>query len=459
MKFDESIPAIKKTEDKIKESFGETFCLAKWYHANIYLQLGETHSCYHPRPHKINKRPLLREPATLHNTKKKIKERKRMLKNLKPKGCQYCWNIEDLNQDLVSDRHIRNNSLFEEDRMKEVEANPLGNKINPAYVELSFSNLCNFKCGYCHPKASSRFYSEVDQQGPYLLTKGEKSHSVKGIEIFPEEDNPYIAAWWAWWPELKKSLKNLRVTGGEPLLQKSTFQLLDRLEQEGAEDLNLSLNSNMGIGQECLQEFVSRITKIYNGHKIKGFQLYTSVDSWGERAEYIRYGLDIKKFEENIKYFLRETDFDLSLMITFNLLSVSSFVELLKKILEWRSEFPRKQRKKHRIQFDVPYLKEPLFYDINILPKKEFLPYMEESLSFIKENCNDASDDQFTALEYQRFLRVLEYMKKTEYRNRDIELGRRNFAKFFDEHDKRRKTNFLETFPEMSGFYELCKNT
>ena len=39
---------------KLDTKVSPSFCLAKWYHSNIYLQTGETHSCYHPAPHKIS---------------------------------------------------------------------------------------------------------------------------------------------------------------------------------------------------------------------------------------------------------------------------------------------------------------------------------------------------------------------------------------------------------------------
>jgi hypothetical protein len=35
--------------------------------------------------------------------------------------------------------------------------------------------------------------------------------------------------------------------------------------------------------------------------------------------------------------------------------------------------------------------------------------------------------------------------------------NREDFVKFVDEHDKRRGTNFLETFPELTNFYNKYK--
>jgi hypothetical protein len=38
-----------------------------------------------------------------------------------------------------------------------------------------------------------------------------------------------------------------------------------------------------------------------------------------------------------------------------------------------------------------------------------------------------------------------------------IKEGRADFFNWFTEYDRRRKTNFLETFPEMEEFYNECK--
>ena len=37
-------------------------------------------------------------------------------------------------------------------------------------------------------------------------------------------------------------------------------------------------------------------------------------------------------------------------------------------------------------------------------------------------------------------------------------LNQIDFVKFVDEHDRRRGTNFLETFPELGEFYTFCKS-
>ena len=109
-----------------------------------------------------------------------------------------------------------------------------------------------------------------------------------------------------------------------------------------------------------------------------------------------------------------------------------------------------------RIRFDTPYLKEPLQYDMMILPKEEFLPYFDKILQFINDNKDDYDATKFTELEYQKFRRVRDYFATASYDEKRVQEGRADFYNWFNEMDRRRNTNFLETFPEMENFYNHC---
>jgi len=448
---------INKVIEITDKHVSPTFCFAKWHHTTIYLQTGETHSCYHPAPHKIPLDELKNNPSALHNTKHKKQERKEMLEGHKPKGCQYCWNIEALGKDYVSDRHIRSASIYNEQRLSEVKFNPWNYDVNPEYIEISFGNECNFRCGYCHPKASSRYYNEIKQHGPYDMSKNHRC-DIDWFEIFEEETNPYVKAWWEWWPEVSKTLNVLRITGGEPTMQQSTYRLFNELENNPKPQLELNVNSNLGGKERQLIKFTDSVNSLLSQNKIKQFKLFTSIDTWGQRAEYIRNGLDIETFEKNLDYFLNNTSAPVTFMITFNIFSVTTFQTLLEKILEWRKKYNDTDSGRwQRMQFDTPYLKEPLQYDINILPKEDYIPYMESHLNFIRDNIDETSKFAFTNMEYEKFRRVVDYMKTTNYNQEKIIEGRRDFWNYFKEHDRRKNVDFVSTFPEMSNFFEICK--
>ena len=440
----------------IMNEISPTFCLAKWHHTTIYLGTGETHSCYHPAPHKIPLEEIAADPSALHNTKEKISQRAEMMQGEKPAGCQYCWNIEALGEEYISDRHERNASIFTEQRLGAIKENPLA-PVNPQYIEISFGNECNFKCGYCHPKHSSSYYKEIEKFGPYHMV----THHRNDIDWFKihknEEENPYVDAWWRWWPDVSKTLTILRITGGEPLLQNSTWRLLEDLEVNPLPNLELNINTNFGVKPILIERLADKVNSLLAGNKIGSFKVFTSLDTWGPRAEYIRTGLDLEVWERNFDMYLTKTNQPITFMMTFNILTVTSFTSLLEKVLEWRVKYNvEDQTKWQRVRFDTPHLKEPLQYDMNILPKDKFVSYMYDHLKFIEDNLDDNNKHKFSQLEYDKFSRVVKYMETTEYPETKVKDGRQNFVKWFDEYDRRRNTNLLETFPEMAEFYFEC---
>ena len=445
----------------ITNEVSETFCYAKWYHTTIYLHMGETHSCYHPAPHSIPLHELTENPGALHNTLHKKKERALMLVGEKPNGCQYCWNVESLGDDYISDRHIRNASLHRKEFYDEINNNSWDQNIYPDYIEVSFSNECNFKCGYCHPKHSSSFYNEIKSYGPYTDVSNH-ANRIDIFKIYKEETNPYIEAWWKWWPTMSKRLNILRITGGEPLLHRSTWRLFEHLRNEPKPHLELNLNSNFGAKTQFIEKLSENVNDLLNNKKIKAFKLFSSMETWGDRAEYIRTGLDINLWEKNLDTYLCSTKNPITFMCTFNILTVTSFTLFLEKVLEWRNKykslFDDYVDKKQRIKFDTPYLKEPLQFDMLILPKKEFLPYFDNILKFIENNKDDNDFTKFTELEYERFRRIRDYFATKEYSDDKVKEGRSDFYNWFSQYDERRNLNFKKTFPEMVNFFEESGN-
>lgn len=453
---------IKDIKIVIEKEVGPTFCLAKWHHVTMYLQSGETHSCYHPRPHKIPLNELIDNPSALHNTFEKKMERKLMLEGGKPEGCQYCWNIEAMGPDYISDRHIRNASIFTDDRYNQCAKGSYDQNINPEYLEINFGNECNFKCGYCHPKYSTSFYSEIKQNGPVTSVKNHRC-DIDWMKLYQrEEENPYVDAFWKWWPELRKTLNIMRITGGEPTMHRSTYMVLDEIDKDPTPWLELNINSNLGTKTALVEKLSKSVRKLSDEGKIRSFKLFSSIDTWGNRAEYIRTGLDLELWEKNLHTYLSITNSPVTFMITFNIFSVTTFKSLLEKILEWRNTYDWYDdpvNPQHRVRFDTPYLREPLQYDMNILPKEEFMPYMEESLQFMKDNVDDRSSKKFSTIEYEKFKRVVDYMRETLYDENKLIEGRRDFYNWFNELDERRETDMLSVFPELMGFYRICQET
>ena len=137
-----------KQVKKELDSIGCGFCLAKWTQVTIHLSSGITHSCHHVGAHKIPLDELENNPNALHNTKEKKKRRKEMLDGKRPSECDYCWRIED-NTSEYSDRVLKSSRSWSQIDKSKIIENDWDEDIYPRYVEISFSNVCNFKCAYC----------------------------------------------------------------------------------------------------------------------------------------------------------------------------------------------------------------------------------------------------------------------------------------------------------------------
>jgi hypothetical protein len=61
----------------------------------------------------------------------------------------------------------------------------------------------------------------------------------------------------------------------------------------------------------------------------------------------------------------------------------------------------------------------------------------------------------FKDFEVQRLERDIAWMR--EGQQQDNTQTKADFYRFFNEHDKRRGTDFLNTFPEMSSFWKECE--
>jgi organic radical activating enzyme len=432
--------SIKNRLDKISPSF----CTLPWIHSTIHLYLGKTHSCHHAPAHDISQQEIKDDPSCLHNTQQKKITRKDALQGIQAPDCSYCWNIENVGG--ISDRLFKNNDPYAEkyiDKISNVD------NVNPTYLEISFSNKCNFRCGYCYPQVSSKWLDEIKEHGQYELSSNSLQHYnidfIKNYNFYDNEENPYIDAFWKWFPTLINNLEILRITGGEPLLHSSTFTLLKMLEDRPKSKLTISINSNLGVTNRRIKRLCSTVAQLKENKKIKRFRLFTSIDSWGKKAEYMRHGLDIILWEKNLRTVL-SAGFEVMLMCTYNALAVSSFTSLLEKIVEWRKEYGFDS-----IRFDAPYLRTPEFWAINILPS-DFDIFIKDSIKFIENNKTYFRDD-----EYDRMKRLLTYKQEYPFTQTELMIYKKDFYTFFTTNDKRLDTSFSDTFPEYQSFLDTCK--
>ncbi len=441
---------MNKNEVKQKlDSVGCGFCLAKWTQVTIHLGSGINHSCHHVRAHAIPLKDLADNPNVLHNTGFKKNTRKQMLNNERPDECDYCWRIED-NTDKLSDRVLKSADSWSWPEYDIISKSSGDEDVYPKYVEVSFSNVCNFKCGYCGPAFSSKWAEEINQHGPYTFDKTNWKYNLIDEyqqQIPTREHNPYIEAFWKWFPEAVEHMHTFRITGGEPLLSKHTDKVLQHLLENPQPELEFSINTNACPPNNLWKEFTKKIKVLEEKNCIKRFVLFVSAEAKGKQQEYNRHGMNWQLFVDNVEYFLENTNGRLSFMSAFNILSVPTFLPFLKYVSSLKGRFD------NDVNIDIPYVRNPHFLDCMIATEELVQTYLHPCLKFMQEK-------NFEAFEIQKFERILEDLDG-RFKNPDkfkqiSNEGRRMFYDWIREHDKRRGTNFEKTFPELITFYRDC---
>jgi sulfatase maturation enzyme AslB (radical SAM superfamily) len=171
------------------------------------------------------------------------------------------------------------------------------------YMELRASNLCNFQCRMCNGDNSSLIAGEV------------RTISDSG------------------WDEILKISENLRyltLTGGEPMLIKHYYQLLDHLIEKNKTDLELRIYTNASVYNPVFVEKMLQFKTVLN----------LSIDGVGETASDQRVGTDWNTVKQNIYRFL-ELPVYIKFHTTFTTISIKDVHSLAQFFVEVINQYPK----------------------------------------------------------------------------------------------------------------------
>jgi pyruvate-formate lyase-activating enzyme len=435
----------------------ESFCAAKWYNATIWLGSGQTTSCHHPLPHAIDLEAIKTNPSAIHNTPQKKLERKQMQVGDRPSGCEYCWKIEDMYKDPkydgvdvptpISDR-VYKTVIYNDEDLNYAYNLPSDQDVNLRTLEIAFDRTCQFACSYCNPAFSTTWVKDIRNNGAYtdLVSDGRNhfTHTHDSNQLFKlDEVNPYVEAFFKWWEtDLHKTLKELRITGGEPLMSGYTWRLIEWFQKnKGQSTTRLAINSNLGFEKDKLERLLDATQGIE-------LDLYTSNESWGRHAMYIRDGLDWDQWVSNVQYLLDSKKLrGLHVMCTINALCLLSLTDLLWMIVKLKGTYG-----KDAINFSLNILRFPSFQSPLILPI-EIREQMAEDL----QQFGEAAHSELHESEYNQLTRLIEYLQTVNSPHSGAlsrEILQRDFKNFYQQYDQRRGLDFKYTFTQLADWYK-----
>jgi organic radical activating enzyme len=425
-----------------------SFCAAKWYNATIWLGSGMTTSCHHPPAHRIDADTIKTNPKAIHNTVEKKMDRLDMQLGNKPKGCEYCWKIEDMERDAVSDR-VYKSKIYPIEALNEAYIQDHREDVNLRTLEIAFDRTCQFACSYCNPAFSTTWVNDIKRNGPYeqLVSDGRNhfTHTHDGAQLYRfGETNPYVEAFFAWWEtDLHKTLQELRITGGEPLMSGDTWKLIDWFRNNrGRSQTRLAINSNLGVDVD-----IDRLLISIKGQEV---DIYTSMEATDAQAEYIRDGLSYTAWLVNVQKLLDSDDIRaVHCMCTINALCLDSLPTLLNQLITLKQIYGRE-----RVNFTLNILRFPSFQSALILPDTLRSKYKHSLETWLMLNQTNPLLHEHEINHMQRLIDYLDVVKTPHSDAFDMPKLHNDFKQFFSQYDQRRGKNFVETFPQLINWYD-----
>ena len=258
------------------------YCSAKFTDLQVHVQSRLLYNCCMAYPERVDLDWLEANPGKLFHTRTMLEDRALMLDNKSCESCHFgCYKKEE--QGLISERA----SYINQPKISDIHA-PMRS------LTLALSTDCNLACMYCSPEWSSSWHKDITKNGEYLL-EGAPVHKTNN--------------WHTLWSKMKQKsrgteskffsllmreiktahgLENVRLIGGEPLLNNQLEQVMEHLQGK-----QISITTGLGVSHTRLQ----RILKTIEGTNTV-FDI--SAESTGPLFELLRNGITWQDFQERV---------------------------------------------------------------------------------------------------------------------------------------------------------------
>jgi radical SAM protein with 4Fe4S-binding SPASM domain len=345
----------------------KTFCMLPWTHMHAFPD-GRAYPCcladyWHPVG-DLRKNTM----EEVWNQQPYQTLRSNMLNEQPSKECKKCYEQEE--NGFFSMRNDANRNYGH--HVSEVDSTD-SNGYNPEfrirYWDVRFSNLCNFRCRSCGPIFSSNWFN--DHVKLYNRTPDVLGREMARVEYTTGDEDGMLEQMLPHIPHLEQ----VYFAGGEPLIMKEHYFMLEKLIEHDKTDVRIQYNTNFSE-----LAFKDKHVFEYWRH-FKNVSVGASLDASGTRAELMRKGTDWQQTVDNRQRMMSEVphvDFYISATVSaMNVLHVLDFHR------EW-TELGLIEAK----DFNVNICQSPDWYRVDILPEKfkqeVVIPAYEQHIAWLE---------------------------------------------------------------------------
>jgi organic radical activating enzyme len=327
----------------------KTFCMLPWVHMHAFPD-GRAYPCclaeyFHPVG-DLRKNTM----EEVWNQLPYRNLRQNMLLEQSSKQCTKCYEQEEHGAFSMRNDSNRNygHLIKEVDQTQSDGTHP---EFKIRYWDVRFSNLCNFSCRSCGPIFSSNWYNDhvrLYDRKPDVLGRdmARVEYTTGNEDSMIEQMLPHVPY-----------LEQVYFAGGEPLIMKEHYFMLEKLIELGKTDVRIQYNTNFS-------ELHYKDKHVFEYWKhFKNVSVGASLDASGDRAELMRRGTNWQQAVANrqrMKAEVPHVDFYISATVSaMNVLHVLDFHR------EWTELGLIKAK-----DFNINICQSPEWYRVDIFPEK-----------------------------------------------------------------------------------------
>lgn len=396
------------------EKNSKEFCMLPWTHMHLW-PAGAAYPCCMSDPDHPIGNTQTQTLQEIWNGEKMKQLRLNMLAGKKSIECRRCYELEE-NGMWTLRKSANENFKHHYKKVEETEADGSAGKVNMSYMDIRFSNLCNLKCRSCGPQFSSSWFED------HKATHGDPGHSRilqvrDDMKSFMDELDPLL-----------ESVERVYWAGGEPLITKEHYTILDKWIDMGKTDVKMDYTTNF------TQITYKKKTAFEYWNSFKHVRVAASLDANHQRAEYLRKNMNWNQVVDNRKNMIKvcpHVYFEITPTVSvYNVLNLPDFHK------EWIEEGLLEPA---NIRINI--LLDPTYMRLQILPeaeKERVRKRYSEHLTYLSQFNKIDTVKQ----DYNNILKFLE-TDRTE----EIPIWKFKTTKI----DKLRNENVFEIFPELKG--------
>lgn len=399
------------------ETDNKAFCILPWIHAQV-RQNGEVYPCCRVK-HSYSYGSTLEQPLNeIWNSKKIKKVRKEMMAGIPQSFCSDCHTAEKLGSESYRQR-VNSNYKNEFLRVRQTNADGQLDNNNIIFLDIRFSNICNFKCRSCGPESSNSWYDDFQK---IYKNSGAQKRTVRLTE-----SKTVLADIEKLLPKIQK----IYFAGGEPLIDENHYKLLEKLIALNRTDVVIYYNTNLSR-LSYKNWSVLQLWKSF-----KDIKICASIDAVGGALELIRKGANWEDTKNNLAV-VRVFNPEVMIQIypTVSLMNCFLLPELINFFID--NSYIKLAR-----NFELNILNDPEYLNVSVLTSNEINNLSDKYKMFVESINSKVTTDVLKHIESE-LMRVISYA-----RNQDLTFHRTAFKKFTFTLDKLRGEKTVQLIPEL----------